>query len=162
MQNNQRFRKTAFILLMIILYLLAGYFRDTFFKNLNSQIDVANGNSVPFEFSAGMTFLGELTAKSLVNLKWIMTVIFTLIFLLLGIITIRLFLKNKKNLRLLLFAYSFIFILAGIVLVTGKVFSGWEEKTFGLSRDLLHALQSPLIIMILIPVLLISQRKSTE
>lgn len=158
MSTSKRYKSVLLISAVVIAYILLGFYRDTFFKNLNSQADVLHHRSPAFELSAGTGFLKQFTTDGLMKLKWIMTCVFSLLFFFLGWITLKLFFGERKNRQLLLFAYLFVFSLSLLVYLSGKLFPSWEEQAFSLARNLVQALQSPLIIMILIPVILLMKK----
>lgn len=128
---------------------------------MNSQIDVMNGRSYPFELSFGTGFLVYFSAETLEKLKWIMTFVFSLLFCGMGYFTLRWFLPGKNNYQLLIFVYVLVFGIAAFIYLSGGMMDGWKETAFSQSRNLLHALQSPLIIMILIPVILLRDHSNT-
>lgn len=151
------FTATGIILLLVLL----SYFRDTFFRVINAQVEVAEGTREAFGIPGYMGFIETMEAGSLIYLKWFMTLAFTLLFMGLSLLTTWYFFVTRKFIVYTLFIYLFIFIISALSMVYGWL-SGGSENAFSFSRTLMHGLQSPVLIMILFPAFYLYENYSNK
>lgn len=145
-------KKTVFILLIFLLILLSGYLRDFIFKKINALLQ-AWDYDFDYQLPAGLQFLNNYEYDTVVNVKWLLTFLFWGLYLFISIITIRLLFRNRQLfLKITVGIYSVILLISGIFMSVGFVFSPLAENMYEFSRYLMGMAQSPLILMILIPV----------
>jgi hypothetical protein len=144
--------KVWLVLFFVLLFAVIGYLRESFFLNLNHILfskyyqrppDVP---VVPF-----MLFFNRFDYATLYYLKYPFTAIGAFIFFLANYYTLRVFTGNRVLLRLLVYVY-----LGMLVLAAGSMLFGYLVKDrladdeYTLSRWLLGVAQSPIICLILL------------
>jgi len=102
-------------------------------------------------------FLYDLDESSLERLKWVNTIVFIGIFLLLNMIILRLATGTKKEAQWMLYFYLVFFVAAILIFAIGKVI-GKPERTYMVSRKIVGALQSLVPLMILLPAILAAKK----
>ena len=105
-----------------------------------------------------MLFLKKLDYTQLTQLKWILTVLFYLIYFGITYLLISAIFKNKTYNLITIASHLVFFLIAGIFYLVG-VFTGKGLEGYTLSREFMGILQSPLLLMILIPTFILSDRQ---
>jgi hypothetical protein len=146
---------------MVFLLVFFGYLRDYLFKSVNALLKAWDYDR-DYYLPAPLSFLENYDYNTLVNLKWLMTLIFSLIYLVLCVASLRIVFKSHRYLRLAIFTYVAIIILSGLFILAGMVFSGSSEKMYEFARYIMGMAQSPLILMILIPALKLSEKEKAK
>jgi len=136
--------------LMAILLIVIGGFREMIFININEQIAYNNQLIEQYRVLDIFSFLNDFNNPELGRLKWILTISFTLLFLILGIIVFRYILQDKLGVRWLVIAYIAAFIISAVFFLGGKLL-GDSALGYTVSRVFMGALQSPFIMMLMIP-----------
>lgn len=154
-------KKSVFILLIIVCLLLLGFYRDFFFKNINALIQSHELN-VGFSMPSSLSVFDNVEYTSLIKIKWILTIAFSVFHLLISIIAIKILFENKKYIRITIGVYIALTLVSAIFITTGYFFPGISQNMYSFSRYLMGMAQSPLILMILIPAFKISERESTK
>lgn len=143
--------------LMTIVLITLGGFREIIFVNINEQIVFNSGQVETYRVLDALSFLQDYDTESLTSLKWILTVSFALVFLLLAMVSFRFILQDKAGAKWMLVVYAGGIILAGIVFIVGRLF-GDPEIGYTLSRAIMGALQSPFPLMLMIPARMLAER----
>lgn len=149
MQKNKS-RNIFFIVLMILLFGITGYFRDVIFRYANAQIGLLEYGGEPFDFYPGLSFLGILTLKQLYIFKWTATFFFLLITWSYALLATRIWFNSKIHFRIVHVSYAALFLLAGTGFMIGKILHSVQGYYF--ARWLMGAGQSPVLLMILMVV----------
>jgi hypothetical protein len=105
-----------------------------------------------------LLFLKKLDYAQLTQLKWILTVLFYLIYFGITYLLISAIFKNKTYNLITIASHLVFFLIAGIFYLVG-VFTGKGLEGYTLSREFMGILQSPLLLMILIPTFILSDRQ---
>jgi hypothetical protein len=111
---------------------------------------------------AALRFLEEMEYESIIKIKWVLTILFTLLFLALTLIAVKMVFPEKKFLRYTVISYLVILCVAAILMMTGIVFPAASAKCYEFSRYLMGFAQSPLVLMILIPAFKLSSSEKTN
>ncbi|NNC82395.1 MAG: hypothetical protein HKN79_02360 [Flavobacteriales bacterium] len=139
----------AAILMAIVLVILGG-FRDILFVNINEQIAYNDGLIENYRVLEQFDFLNNYDSPALNQVKWILTILFTVVYLGLSMITFRMILKDMKGSLWILYFYLSAFAIAGVIFIAGWLFNE-PELGYTLSRVVMGALQSPFPLMLMIP-----------
>lgn len=146
------------ILFIAIAAIALGFLRDSIFKTINSLLRAWDLDQDYF-LPPLLNFLENFQYDTLVNLKWILTLLFSLLYLLLSLITIKMLFGNRNFFKITIWSYVAILLVSGILITIGYVFKGTTEKTYEFARYLMGLAQSPLILMILIPAFKLSEKE---
>jgi hypothetical protein len=141
--------------------LFFGYFRETTFKSINALLQAWDADfdySMPFY----LEFTKTLEYDIVVYLKWLLTLLFTLAYLGISLYTIKVIFNNKVFLKITLVSYIILISISGLLMLTGLVLSQFSDKMYEFARYFMGIAQSPLVLMILIPVFKISEKEKTS
>ena len=146
-----------FILGFILFY--SDFMRDYVFKNLDYQIHyLSNFSADGFPMVNNYTdslmekLLEGKSIKTLSNLKWLFTMLFSFYFLIFSIVISYTIYKKKVIIKYAVTLYGIIFASALLIYGLRFLYSGynWQENTYLISLGLMHFLQSSLPTLILI------------
>ncbi|MFL5763715.1 MAG: XrtX-associated membrane protein [Bacteroidia bacterium] len=147
--------------LLLSLIILSGYFRDYIFKSINALLR-AWDNDQDYFLPAPLSFLENYDYDTLVNLKWLLTLLFSLFYFLLSVWALRLLFGDHRYRKLCLLTYAGIITISGIFIASGYMFTGISEKMYEFARYLMGMAQSPVLLMILIPALKLSEKEKAQ
>ncbi|MCW3071678.1 MAG: hypothetical protein JWO44_1568 [Bacteroidetes bacterium] len=156
----QKLKTVSFYLLVIALLLATGFYRDFVFKSINALLQAWDAN-VDYYLPPSLRFFENYEYDTLLRIKWILTFAFSLVYLLISVITIRYIFGRKKLIMITVWTYAGIMLLSGIFMLTGIIFSSASEKMYEFARYFMGMAQSPLILMILIPVFKLAEKENT-
>ena len=127
-------KKKSLLLLLISITILIGFIREYVFVSINQKTGQgANGSGDLFYW------------------KWVLTFVFILLYLVLTCLFLHLLFGEKKYIWLGVYAYTVFIAVSFISGGAGLVFSSFE-RVYPFIRTVLGIAQSPVIMMILIPV----------
>jgi len=148
--------KVRIILFFLLLFGVAGYFRERFFEHLNiimagryrgTDEYAIMGLKVP----AVMEPFNSWSYETLYYSKYLFTLIWIAVFFCISYLAIRKLASNKNILKFLTYSYLILLILAGISMAYGYfIHERLKEDEYTFSRWLLGIAQSPLICLILL------------
>lgn len=151
--------RTLYIgILLVIMIILLGYFRDYLFKSINYYIKQAYYN-LDTDYNLELyNLVKTYSAAQLKNLKWLLTFLFMganygLSF---GILK-TIFKESRTTISLLSYGYVFLFLLSALLYIGGNLF-GYAEVGYTLSRRFMGVLQSPVPLMVVTAVHLLFGR----
>jgi hypothetical protein len=139
--------------LIILFGICMEFLRDYCFININLQIEYlenleSNLDVFNFTDSKILYFLKSMSIKSIINLKWILSLIFILFYFLIGQAFSYLSFDSKKHkqfLKLFLYGGSMIVFISLVIYTFGKLFSLENQMNFYyVSLELSHFVQSSL------------------
>ena len=147
-----KYRKIAALAIFLLLFFFAGYFRDFLFVNTNLQLYKLSSNKAEGEgeVDAALHIITSVSYNQLYIAKWIMTIIFCLIYLGISYLIVQLLFKEKKYRNITITTYGILLFISFLVTVIGY-FINDNTWTYKLSRYLMGIAKSPIVIMILIP-----------
>ena len=155
----KRSKTYVYATMIVLLLLLTGFIRDFTFKSINALLK-ARDNEIPYHLHASLSFMEKYEYATLVDIKWVLTLLFTGIYLLIALLAIKLFFQNRMYMWVLTVAYIGITLLSGILMAAGYFF-GITGKMYEFARYLMGIAQSPVILMILIPLLKLREKEKT-
>jgi len=145
-------RKLPTILLFLLLFWLAGYFREWMFVSVNNLIYYKYNQVVnPRPLNALLKFLDTFDYLTLYYLKYFMTFFFGLIFLMVQYFFLKSLKAAQPLTRMLVLIYLVLFVVSGITMGLGYLFNSDGLKVeYTISRWLLGVAQSPIICLFLL------------
>lgn len=137
-------KKKILIAVFAIALIALGFLRDKIFVSINEE--------------TGQGLVGILNPdhRNLFIWKWVLTFIFSFIYLFLTSILIFLIFHSKKYIWLAVFLYGALFAIAFFIAGVGFLFSSFEN-VYPFIRTIMGIAQSPILIIILIPALLLNE-----
>ena len=147
MWQTQKYKIIVGIFLLVVIVWL-GFLRDYIFININYIVDSLYYNHEVVHYHSFYSFLEPMDVSGLMTLKWMLTLVFTLVNLLLSVIILKQMFKNPEMPLTLLYAsYLALFIISGLFYLAGKI-GGFPELGYTLSRRFMGTLQSPVPLMV--------------
>lgn len=147
-----KLKESLLILMLIIVFIAVGFFRDAVFMNINSQLYKLYFNNYEYTLPSWLSVFNSWPYMKLYYFKYVLTALFVLLYLILSVFSVKFFTENPKNIRWVFYAYAIVLILS-ILTYSGGYFLNNFPKGFLFTRNLLGLLQSPFITMIIIPAL---------
>jgi len=144
------------LIFIIAIILILGSFRAVLFESLNNQYSFLNGEIPKNGLVSYMSFIENYSMSTLVKLKWIFTITYTLIFLFLGRYVLKTLFNSADFALWYSIVYGLIFVLSGLLFCIGH-FTGLTENLYSLARTLMGALQSPIPLLIICPLLFLKK-----
>lgn len=173
-------KRQLIILLLIFIGLVLGFFQEFIKINLNFIIE--SGSKIPGFFEADLAtkkawiayfkshgpidfyhsptdidLLYNLSLHQLNMLKWLLTVVFTIVYLIINLLLIKRITESAVTSKWMLIFYIVLFVLAFAIFLIGKMI-GFSEETYSISRKIVGALQSLIPLMILVPTFWLSKK----
>ncbi|MBA3899287.1 MAG: hypothetical protein H0X62_03610 [Bacteroidetes bacterium] len=133
-----------------------GYARDFTFVNINAALSDLWYQTNYHTFPNTLSFLETFSYNQLYQLKWLLTVVVSLLFLLIYILGIYLIFKKKKYIVWSLACFAFIYLISGIFYMYGYFFNDLA-RGYKFSRIFMGFIQSPLLLMLLIPAFILGK-----
>jgi hypothetical protein len=179
MRKNSRIRK--FSAVGVLLAMLAfGFYQERVKIGMNFYLDLGDRvsgfydadadqreelfltyryemNRDPYSSTIYIPWLHHLDRSTISTLKWVLTIVFTLVHLLLALAIFQLWFGERKYLHWIIMFYGVVFVLAGAIFVFGKL-TGTHDATYQVTRKLMGALQSAVPVMVFFPVVIFHQR----
>lgn len=135
------------VIILALFIVFLGFWRDYFFVNVN-WIFMTLTNGRPNQALDEFHFLLHWTPTEINNLKWLLTFIFTSLFLLLTYLIIHIEFRNKLYTKITLVTYILITAVA-LSLYILSLLTGMNDKLYGVIRTLMGIAQSFMPLMIL-------------
>jgi hypothetical protein len=145
--------KISALVILVLLSVLLGYFRNSFFINLNTQTSCTYYHMQAPALPWFLNFLANKDYKSLILLKWFFTIFFSIIFCLLATGGLYIIYKERFYIQLCLALYGLLFAMAFIFMLSGYLFRLFSEHAYSLARSLMHIGQSPFALLLVITVI---------
>ena len=150
---------TGIFFLVVIVWL--GFLRDYIFININYIVDSLYYNHDVIHYHSFYSFLEPLDVSGLMTLKWVLTLVFTLVNFFLSVIILKQLFRNPEMpLKLIYVSYLAIFIISGLFYLAGKL-GGFQELGYTLSRRFMGTLQSPVPLMVAAAAHMLFSNKNT-
>ncbi|HEX8517710.1 MAG TPA: hypothetical protein VF868_16040 [Bacteroidia bacterium] len=154
-------KKTRLILFYIFLILLLiglGYYRDFVFKSTHALLR-AWDLETDYYIHPSLSFLENYEYETIVNLKWVFTILFSIAYLSATLIAVKFIFHNKKFMIITVWVYTGIVLLSGLLMLIG-IISGSTENMYEFARYFMGMAQSPLILMILFPLFKLAEKEN--
>ena len=153
-------KKYFFLFLLILSLLVTGFYRDFVFKNINALLQAWDAD-MDYTMPPSLTFFTNYEYHTLVNIKWVLTIVFSIIYLIISIFTVRLLFNNKKYIRLTVATYAGVLVVSCVFIAIGFVFHH-SENMYSLARYLMGMVQSPVLLMIVIPAFKLNENSKVQ
>lgn len=151
-------KRISFLTIIAFFLLSLGYYRDFVFIDINARLKALDHN-IAYTLSPSLQFLENYTYNTLLNFKWLLTLLFSAAYLALTILTIQLIFKNKKHNHIILIVYAGLTLISMLFIGTGLLFEKTSGTMYEIARYLMGMAQSPIILMILIPAIKLSEKE---
>ncbi|MFN4234708.1 MAG: hypothetical protein ACK4IK_07880 [Bacteroidia bacterium] len=152
MKQKRKILILAFFIILLTLFAIA---REYIFVWINAAINnyyrTTNNSEIP-------TFFLQLEKQELYYLKWILSFVFGGLNIFVSVISIFIFFNSKNYALFTLSIYGLI----GFILVMGYVISKlfeFKELIYDLLHDLLLLLQTPILFILIFPLLLFYKKQ---
>jgi hypothetical protein len=116
---------------------------------VDEQSRIAYYHDTDSHLAHSLKFLERFSYYSLYYIKWILTLFFSLLFMGLSLLIIRVFYGSVNYTRWTLFAYAALFILAALFFCGGYLINHWE-RGYIFARFLMGIAQGPIPLMVLL------------
>jgi hypothetical protein len=137
-------KKKIYIFFLILLGLLS-YLREILFTSINATLA---GTSSFYAKTARIEFFLDKSAATLVQLKYGMTIGFTLLFALITIVGLRLTFKNQLPSQLALTLYGICGMIASLV-IAYSLLTNRFDSVYSFLRLIIEYLHNPLVYLII-------------
>lgn len=154
------FNRKAGIIGSTILIILTSFFRDHVFKSVNEQLRLNYYGEAAYDYSFLMPVISSFSSGELNTIKFILTIVFTGVFMLLGLMLCHITFRNKRYNLIVIAGYVMIFLMSLIIYVLGKLL-GMAAAGYELSRNITEFLQSPLLVLILMAVFVFDLKRQS-
>lgn len=156
--RNLNREKLIKLVLFIIIIVASGFLRLYLFENINHQLAYLYYEKDISYVTAELSFIKDYSYSSLMWVKWVLTILFTIVYLMLTLGVIRILFSNKEFIHITLFIFAIIIFVSFLLY---SVLGFFNESVIGyrLARFCMGVVQSPLPLMILIPALKLVDNK---
>lgn len=138
--------------LLILVILAAGYGREIVFVKTNALIQ---------QIDARYSIEGDWSRSSLMTFKWVMTFMFSGFYLGISMALVWLLFKSKTFVQITVLFYAIFFLISLLFFGSGYLFTD-PETAYSMSRSIMGMVQSPVMIMLLIPAFYFARRISQK
>jgi hypothetical protein len=145
-------RSFIFSLGAVLILVLVGFLREFLFVNIGYQSTKVYYKDPEFtyELPNALKWLGSLTYHQLYYGKWVLTVLFYGLYYSITAATIHLLYRSRRYNRVTVVVHLILFGVAALFYLVGYLMNRNAEG-YTLAREIMGLLQSPLILMILLP-----------
>ncbi len=138
------------IIALVLLLFFLGFFREFLFENINSHLYYLwKGENNP-NLPSSLLFLQNFEYWTLYYAKFFLIAVFTGIYLLVSILLVSQFFREKAFRNITIAFFIGVFAFSGIIFSVGYLLGSGHEA-YGISRKLIEFVQSPLACFFLIP-----------
>jgi len=135
-----------------MIFIVVGFFRDAVFMNLNSQLYKLYFKNYEYTLPDWLSIFDSWPYMKLYYFKYILTALFVLLYFVLSLLSVKVFTGNSKNIKWVLYAYGIVIALSLLTYTGGHLLNNFP-KGYLFTRNLVGLLQSPFIVMVIIPAL---------
>jgi hypothetical protein len=148
---------------ILIFFILAalGYARDFTFVNINIRLRDLWNEKNAFTFPDSLKFLQGMGYMQLYWLKWILTILASLLYLGIYILGVYLIFKKRKYILWTIACFAIVYLVSGLFYLSGYLV-GNPYMGYHLARIFMGFIQSPFLFMLLIPAFLLSKKHENE
>jgi hypothetical protein len=143
-------RRLIIAIALICAFYFLGYIRNYIFVTINGQASATYYNSPAPPLNGFMTFIGSKNYNWLLNLKWVLTLSFTVIYCSLSMLSVFLLTRNKSFAKISLLLYAFLLVVSASFMAIGYVIYSFSPHAYSLARSIMHLGQSPLITLLIL------------
>jgi hypothetical protein len=154
-------KKVIQLIFIAISLIFFGYLRDFIFKKINALLQ-AWDHDMDYDMPNPLIFLTNWEYDSVKNFKWILTLIFWGIYLLITLITVKILFRKNSFIKITSGVFIGILLISGLFMLAGFLINSTSEKMYEFARYLMGMAQSPIILMILIPLFGLFKKENSE
>jgi len=143
-------RKIITITLLVCTFYILGYIRYSLFLTVNEQAADVFYHASPPQLNSLLSFLNSKSYNWLLNFKWGLTLLFTIIYCIFSSFSVFILFKNKSYIKICILLYSSMLIVSAIFIGIGYIFQDFSHHAFNLARNIMHLGQSPLITLLIL------------
>lgn len=136
--------------IVILGFIVLGFTRDFLFENINFQLYKLWYGAEEYHLPPSLGFFENWDADSLYYLKFPLTIVTVLIFFGMAHFTVWYYFRERGYIWLNLAAHSLFLLIGGLSYLYGVLFDDFNNG-YHFSRLFLEFLQSPLLLMIILP-----------
>lgn len=148
-------------LLLGIVYVAIGFFREFVFLNVNEQSRVTYYHADDSQVAPSMRFLEHLSYTTLYYAKYPLTLFFSAIFALLACLVVRLLFGERKYVRFTLLIYAGVFLLSLLFFAIGKL-TGQPESFYEIARFIAGLVETPALLIVLVPAFFLATNSNSS
>ncbi len=151
----------ALICIISLFIIGSGFLRDSIFRTINWQITAFKTDNPALVRSSfyNKLFL-QFSTNELYAAKWILTIIFSILFFVYTLIGTRLIYQTKHYTKIIAILFISVFILSALAYGIGY-FTDNLSQGYHFARIFMGAVQSPFILLILIPAIKLSKLQNS-
>ena len=151
----------ALVCIVSLAIIGSGFVRDSIFRSINWQIThFQTDNPVLVRSSFCHKLFLHFSTNELYAAKWILTIIFSILFFAYTVIGTRLIYQTKHYTKTIAILFISVFILSALAYGIGY-FTGNLSQGYHFARIFMGAVQSPFILLILIPAIKLSKLQNS-
>jgi hypothetical protein len=154
-------RRNFLLFLIFVLILATGYIRDYVFKSINALMKAWDFD-MEYIMPPALRFFENMEYETIEQSKWILTLFFTLVYLAITMLTLKIIFPQRSWFRISAYTYGAIILISALLMGIGFVAPSQAESMYGFSRYLMGLAQSPIVLMVLIPALKLSQQEKPK
>lgn len=156
MEMNKSRYKYVVVAGVIILLFIIGYFRDYLFVGINYRITSLLYNDFTNDLPPIPSFFLQFSANELYNIKWLLTIFFTLLYYSVSCLIVYYLFQERKFLIYTSVLFALVLFISFLITGIGYIIKDHGDA-YTLSRQLMGLAQSPILLMILIPAFRLSK-----
>jgi hypothetical protein len=147
----------------VVILILVGFLREFLFVNIGYQSTKVYYRDPEFtyELPRSLKWLSSFTYHQLYYGKWLLTVFFYAIYYSITAVTIRFLYRSRRYNLVTIVVHLVLFGIAGVFYLLGYLMNRNAEG-YTLAREIMGLLQSPLILMILLPTFYLFQASENK
>jgi len=154
-----------YLSILAILIIALGFLRLFLFENINYHLQFLYYHMERSYMAESLNFLRSFTYDELYEIKWALTILFSLTYLLFTCLVIKLLFRGRKYVLWTIYIFSaiifisFAFYALGLLINYDLQFTDQSRIGYRLARICMGVVQSPLPLMILIPAFMLSEKR---
>lgn len=145
---EQRKHRTLTLISIVLILFGLGYLRDFIFTNINYTLYEMTNEVERSSVHSWFSFLKNYTQLELYNSKWVLTFLFTLVFMASATSIVYYIYRNRFFVKIVLGIYAFLSVLSGAFYAFGVIAKNMD-LCYTISRHIIGLLHSPIILMVL-------------
>lgn len=142
--------KKVKIAVTILLLFGLGFLREFIFENINTHLYYSWKKEINPYLPNSLGFLERFSYWELYYSKFALIVFFSILFLVISVYLIQQFFSDSIFRRITILFFAGIFTLSTLIFLVGIII-GSADEAYGISRQLIEFIQSPLAAFFLIP-----------
>jgi hypothetical protein len=152
-----KYKEMLLILIMIVVFVIAGFLRDAVFTNINAQLFKLYFKNYEFTLPPYLSVFETWPYMKLYYFKYVITAVFIIIYFMLSMLAVRIFSGSMDAVKWVYYAYGIVLLLC-LLTYFGGIFLHNFPKGYLFTRNLVGLLQSPFIVMMIIPALKLEKK----